>query len=104
MVVAEVVSNRLLESSMKGDLKSIQYVTHSRRRRPRLKRLIRSRPAISIFRTKAAFASSFGGYAIWSTRMNEMAALPGASSPGLSERDLVPSYSAILISPISFPG
>jgi hypothetical protein len=29
MVVAEVISNRLLESSMKGDLKSIQYVAQS---------------------------------------------------------------------------
>jgi hypothetical protein len=29
MVVAEVISNRLLESSMKGDLKSIQYVAES---------------------------------------------------------------------------
>jgi hypothetical protein len=29
MVVADVISNRLLESSMKGDLKSIQYVVRS---------------------------------------------------------------------------
>ena len=29
MVVAEVISNRLLELSMKGDLKSIQYVAQS---------------------------------------------------------------------------
>ena len=29
MVVAEVISNRLLESSMKGDLRSIQYVAQS---------------------------------------------------------------------------
>ncbi len=76
---------------MKGDLKSIRYVRAVRRGRACDRNgRCDSRPAIWIFRTKTAFVSSPGGYAIWSTRMNEMAALPEANSPGLSGRDLVP--------------
>ena len=81
MVVAEVISNRLLESSMKGDLKSIQYVAQSDEDGAATETANSdSRPAISIFRTRTAFVSSSGGCAIWSTRMNEMAALPEANS------------------------